>query len=121
MQERILALAVGITGADETHQQLLEALCAAAEASWLIRLREGITAEACSEAFCCAAAFTAAADFVVSQSGSGIDSFTAGEISIKGQGGTNSAAAAEALRRTAERLMVSYAVSESFRFQGVRG
>ena len=56
MLERILALAMGIAGADEKEQDLLETLCAAAEASWTARLRKSVAVEDCGEAFCCAAA-----------------------------------------------------------------
>jgi len=121
MQERILALAMGIVGADERNQELLKALCIAAETAWMARLREGVAAENCGEAFCCAVAFTAAADFSVGRSCDGVASFTAGEISIKGKTGTEGAAQAAALRKTAERLMEPYAIPEEFCFKGVRG
>ena len=121
MQERILALAIGVAGADESEQELLKALCVAAEAAWVARLREGITAENCGEAFCCAVAFTAAADFSVGRSCNGVASFTAGEISIKGKTGAEGAAQAAALRQTAERLMAPYTVPEGVCFKGVRG
>lgn len=121
MQERILALAIGIVGASENEQQLLEALCIAAETAWVARLREGIAAEDCGEAFCCAVAFTAAADYIIGRSGNGVASFTAGEISIKGKDGSDGTIQAAALRQTAERLMTPYTEEKAFCFRGVRG
>ena len=59
MEERILALAAGIVGGEPS--ALLRSLCAAAEAAWRGRLRPGVEVETCGEAFCCGAAFTAAA------------------------------------------------------------
>lgn len=121
MTERIMELACGITGVSDAENSLLEALCHTAEAAWTSRLKCGITAEDCGEAFLCAVAFTAAADYVVSRGGDDVSSFTAGEISIKRKEGSDEAAQAAALRKTAERLMVPYAVAESFAFKGVRG
>ena len=120
VSEQILELARGIVGADEENA-LLEPLCHAAEAAWMSRLKSGITAEDCGEAFLCAVAFTAAADYMVSRGGDDVASFTAGEISIKRKEGSDEAAQATALRKTAERLMAPYAVAESFAFKGVRG
>ena len=118
MQERILTLAAGITGAGGEEQELLAALCAAAERAWVSRLKAGVTAESCQEAFCCAAAFTAAADFVAGSGSGTVESFAAGEISVKtGRG----AERPEALRKSAERLMAPYVTEEDFCFRGVRG
>lgn len=121
MTERILELACGITGVSDAENSLLEALCHAAEAAWMSRLKSEFTAEDCGEAFLCAAAFTAAADYVVSRGGDDVASFTAGEISIKRKNGSEGEAQAAALRKTAERLMAPYAVAESFAFKGVQG
>lgn len=121
MAERILELACGITGVSDAENSLLEALCHAAETAWMSRLKSGITAEDCGEAFLCAVAFTAAADYVVSRGGDDVASFTAGEISIRKKGGSDGETQANALRKTAERLMVPYAVAENFAFKGVRG
>lgn len=121
MTERILELACGIANPSEEMLPLLETLCHAAEAAWIARLNSGVTAETCGEAFLCAAAFTAAADFTVGHSSEGVESFTAGEISIKRSGSTEGRSQAETLRKTAERLMTPYAKAEDFAFKGVRG
>lgn len=119
MQEKILALALAVSGAGEERRPLLEALCGAAETFWKGRLRDGVTAEDCPESFCCAAAFTAAADLAAGQGG-GVAAFTAGAVSVKGLSGAESAARTVALRQTAERLMEPYAATNGFCFKGVR-
>jgi len=120
MQERILALAAGVAGVTGTEEELLRILCAAEEAAWSSRLKEGVSAEDCGEAFACAAAFSAAADFLASRGGGSVESFTAGEISVK-TGSTSGGGQAEALRKSAERLMAPYALTEDFCFKGVQG
>lgn len=121
MGEQILELAMTVAGAGEEDRALLEPLCATAETAWTARLREGVNAETCGTSFCCAAAFTAAADFMVSRSGGGVREFKAGEISVKGRDGSDAAELASALRQTAERLMAPYAAEADFAFRGVRG
>jgi len=116
MQERIFALAANITGAGEEELELLAALCEAAEALWRGRLRVDISEENCGEAFACGAAFSAAADFFACRSG--VESFRAGELSVKaGASGEQTAA----LRKSAERLMAPYTQAEDFCFKEVRG
>ena len=121
MQEKILALAKQITGASEADLSLLETLCKAAETYWTLRLRTAFTPAGCSEAFCCAAAFTAAANLHAGKSGDGVGSFTAGNVSIKGKTGGERADDAAILRQTAERLMVPYTMPPAFHFKGVPG
>lgn len=113
-------MARGIAGVDEGENPLLEALCHAAEAVWTARLRDGVSAEACAEAFCCAAAFTAAADYAVGQEADGVSGFSAGEVSVQLRSRNGRTAVADALRQTAERLMAPYAEPEDFCFKGVR-
>ena len=119
LQETVLTLARAVSGAGEQDEVLLETLCRAAEAYWRGRLRQGVTAEDCGEAFPCAAAFTAAADLAAGQDG-GIESFTAGSVSVKGCG-ESAARRAESLRRSAEERMAPFAEPGDFAFQGVRG
>ena len=121
MTERILELACGMTHPSEEEQALLETLCHASEAAWAARLKSGVSAETCAEAFLCAAAMTAAADFAMSRNSEGVESFTAGEISIRHSGCAEGKTQADALRKTAERLMAPYAEPESFALKGVRG
>ena len=117
MTERILELARELCGAEEG-DPLLAALCRAAETAWTARLKRGVTPVDCGEVFLCAAAFTAAADHLAGQCGGSVESFTAGELSIKKRSGWNDS---EAMRKIAERLMVPYVAEERFAFKGVRG
>ena len=120
MQEKILALAAGMTGAAQEEQELLAALCAAAERAWSARLKDGVSVQDCGEAFACAAAFTAAADFLAGCGGGHVESFPVGELSLK-TSAASGGGQAEALRKSAERLMAPYAQAEDFCFRGVRG
>ena len=119
MRERILELAAAAAGAGEAERVLLEPLCAAAEAMWLSRLRENVTAEDCGEALVCAAAFTAAADLAAG--GGGVASFSAGDVSVKVQGGGERLKAAESLRQSALRLMEPYVQAADLWAMGVEG
>ena len=49
MQEKILTLALAVSGVGEEQQPLLETLCVAAETYWKGRLRDSVTAEDCME------------------------------------------------------------------------
>lgn len=119
MSERILELAMAASGAGETERALLELLCAAAEAAWRDRLREGVAAEDCGEALICAAAFTAAAD--LAGGGGGVASFSAGDVSVKVQDGGERLKTAQSLRRSAERLMEPYVRTADLWAAGVEG
>ena len=121
LQETVLTLARELSGAGEAEEALLELLCQAAEQRWNKRLRPGVTAEDCGEAFPCAVAFPAAADLAAARGGDGVSGFTAGSVSVRIRSAAESCALAESLRRTAERLMAPFAAPEDFCFRGVRG
>ena len=80
-----------------------------------------MAAEDCGTAFPCAAAFTAASNLAAGRGSVAVASFQAGDVSVEGLGGADSAALAEALRNTAERLMAPYAQAADFSFRRVRG
>lgn len=119
MRERILQLALTAAGGGETERALLEPLCAAAEAAWAARLRDGAQPEECGEAFLCAAAFTAAAD--LAEGSQSVSSFSAGDISVNLGSGAERAGRAEALRQAAERLMEPFVQAKGLWAQGVEG
>ena len=120
MKEQVLALAGEMAGSGVS-AALLEPLCEAAVERWKRRLPDGMEAEDCGTAFLCAAAFTAAAEALASQSGGSVGDFTVGEISV-GQGvEAGIGYIAQALRKAAEELMAPYAASADFAFRGVRG
>lgn len=120
MEERILELARTVLG-EQSDETLLKALCAVAAERWRLRLRPEVTETDCGDAFCCAAAYTAAADLAVSRSGEGVESFTAGQVSIRMRTAAEYAGAGLALRQAAERLMAPYVEPEDISFKGVQG
>jgi len=116
MQEEILTLAKTLSGAGEDDAEALALLCAASEKAWTQRLRDGMTAEKCREAFLCAAALNAAAGLIAGRGGA--VRFTAGDVSVaEAEGGRT----ARTLRDEAERLMAPYVTAADFCFRGVRG
>lgn len=119
MSERILKLALELTGGGEGDRMLLAALCAVAEDAWLARLREGVTAEDCGEALPCAAAFTAAADLAAGEGGAA--SFSAGDVSVRLEDAGGRAARAKELRQAAERLMDPFVRAAGLWARGVEG
>ena len=121
MTEQIINLAMGIANPSEKELPLLEMLCHAAEKLWMDALKGGILPEDCAEAFLCAVAFTAVADFVLSRNGEDVASFTAGTVSVKQKASAEEAAQAESLRKTAARLMAPYGTAMDFAFKGVPG
>ena len=62
----------------------------------------------------------AAADYLGKNCAGG-ESFTVGDVTVKGMTGQSAQALADGLRQSAERLMAPYAVSGTFCFKGVRG
>ena len=119
MEVTAAALAAELCGA-EADDPLLQTLCAAAERAWSDRLSSGVTAADCGGALVCAAAFTAAADYLGKRA-AGAESFTVGDVTVRNVSGQLAIEQAEALRETADRLMAPYADSGSFCFRGVRG
>ena len=119
MRKRILELALAACGGGEAERTLLEPLCAAAERSWLGRLREGVRPGECGEALLCAAALSAAADLTVGEGGGA--SFSAGDVSVRPESGADRARRAESLRQAAERLMEPFVRAEGLWARGVEG
>lgn len=105
----------------QTDEELLRVLCGLAAERWRLRLRPEVTAEDCGDAFCCAAAYTAAADLAVSRGGEGLESFTAGAVSVRMGTAAERGEAGLALRQAAERLMAPYVEPGDVSFKGVRG
>lgn len=121
MRDEILAMAAGICAPCQEERPLLEALCAAAEAETAGRLKEGAAAQACRETMICAGALLAAAGLVACRgSGKDVESFTAGDVTIRRESG-GACLAAASLRRQAAALMAPYWVDDGFAFAGVRG
>lgn len=116
MTEKIVALAKAL-GAQEGQEELLTTLCQAAEQELNSKLRPDWTAEDCESAFVPAAAWMALAWLRTGAGGEEVTSFTAGDVTIRREGGRETAA----LLDQAQRLMSPYLRDSGFSFLGVRG
>lgn len=121
MHDDIFALAEEICAPSQEEYALLEALCTAAEAETVGRLREDVAAEDCREGLVCAGALLAAAGLIACRGcGGDVSSFTAGDVTIRRESG-GACQAAAALRRQAAAMMAPYWGDDGFAFAGVRG
>lgn len=120
MFEQIPLLAAAVTLPTEAERPLLAALCTAAVGEVASRLRPGLTAEDCGDAFLCAAAMTAAAGLMSCRSGGEAEQFSAGDVSLRIGSGDGSRAALS-MRRHAAELMAPYWADDGFAFAGVKG
>lgn len=121
MFEQIPLLAAAIALPSDAEQPLLTALCAAAADETARRLRPGLTAEDCGDAFLCAAAMTAAAGLISCRSSGDIEQFSAGDVSLRSGGNSDSGKAASAMRQHAAEMMEAYWTDDCFAFAGVKG
>ncbi|MDE7260465.1 MAG: hypothetical protein K2N78_00125 [Oscillospiraceae bacterium] len=120
MFEQIPLLAAAITTPTEAERPLLAALCTAAIDEVTRKLRPGLTAADCGDAFLCAAAMTAAAGLMSCRSSGDVEQFSAGDVSLRSGSGGDSCKAASMLRHAAE-MMESYWADGSFAFTEVKG
>lgn len=114
--EQVFAQALTLAGALEERQtRLLEALCRGATVSLGAQLRDGLTPEDCLADFTAAASLMALA--AVSEAGedAAVESFTAGDVSIRRE---RNSAAANCLRYQARVMMMPY-IRDPFAFLGV--
>ena len=128
MTEEIFALARALSGAGEEEEGLRK-LCTQAEQELAARLKEGVTAGDCAEAFALAAAWTALADWRAGEDLEGVSAFSAGDLTVRGGGeaaclrrvSAMLSAPPEELRRRAEAVLAPYLADRGFHFQGVPG
>ena len=121
MFEQIPLLAAAVTLPTEAERPLLAALCTAAIDEVTRRLRPGLTAADCGDAFLCAAAMLAAAGLMSCRSSGDVEQFSAGDVSLRIGGNGDSCKAAASMRRHAAEMMESYWEDDSFAFAGVKG
>lgn len=122
MDEKILALAKALTKADESELELLEMLCGVQETLLEGRLKDGVSKEACGDAFLCAAAFlTAAALESARAGGEEASSLRAGDLTVTKRSSGESGKRLDALRAQAWALMRPYTQDGAFCFFGVTG
>ena len=114
LTDQIYAQALVMVGSLSPEQDaLLRVLCQAAKATLASRLRGGVTPEDCRADFVSAGSLLALA--ALSESDTGPERFTAGELTIPKSG---SSTAARCLRRQAELILMPY-VRDCFAFLGV--
>ena len=116
MTEKVLKLLAAM-GADTSQEELLTPLCQAVQDSLARRLRPGVTAEDCESAFVTAAAWMVLAGLRTGDGGEGVTAFTAGDVTIRREGGRETAA----LLEQAGRIMAPYLADGGFFAQGVPG
>lgn len=115
MVERVLALAKSLGPVSGGEETLLENLCREACRRLDGRLREGVTAEQCADAYVTAAAWLALAGLNGS-GGTGVSRFSAGDLTIEKDGGAQGG-----LEARAWDLMRPYLRDDGFVFRRVRG
>ncbi len=121
MTQDIFALAKALGGLGDDTDEVLLRLCQAAEAGLTGRLKDGVTAEECEDAFLCASAWLALAGICAGRSTGETEAFTAGSLTIRQGAAGSQAKRADALRRQAELLMAPYTQCSGFCFMGAQG
>lgn len=110
--EDILSTASVFAGSlDAQERSVLERLCAAADSDMALRLREDVTPEDCYDSYVCACAWMALARLGDARNAAGVESFTAGTMTVR-----KSKGASNCLAMQAEVLMAPYLRSTGFRF-----
>lgn len=117
MVERVLELAKSLRPVSGGEETLLEMLCRAACQRLDSRLREGVTADDCADAYVTAAVWLALAGLSESGASNGISRFSAGDVTIEKSGGN----AQSGLESQAWELMCPYLRDDDFVFRGVQG
>lgn len=113
--EDIVSTATVFAGSISTQQRsILERLCAAADAALLARLREDVSPEECYDSFVCASAWMALSELGNARNAAGVESFTAGNISVHHASG-----ASNCLAMQAEVMMAPYLKDAGFQFRRV--
>lgn len=101
---------------------ILKAVCASAAAELESRLRKGVSSGEIQELFVTAAGMLALSMYLelAAVPGDRVGSFSAGNLSVRLDGGAVSASAAN-LRKYAEHMLAAYLDGGGFEFVGVRG
>lgn len=104
-------------------EEVLGAVCEAAAMEIRAKLRDGVSEESLGELYVTAAGMLAIAlymEFSDSAEG-GINSFSAGNLSVKLSDSNGIKASAASLRQTAESMLSAYLKDSGFCFMGVDG
>ena len=116
MTEEIVVMAMLLGQLTEEDRERVTALSLTAEQELAEQLKAGLEPADCKTAFVTAAAWMALA--AMEADGGAVESFTAGDLTIRG---TGSAQRSRELRAQAERVMDPYLEDGGFCFRGVRG
>lgn len=120
MEEEIFTLAKVLMEVEASEEERLASLCAVAVTELTSRLGSGVTLEQCETVFSLAAAWLALSYLSAGEGVHGIDSFTAGDVSLQRENST-ALQRSQDLKRKSDELMAPYLEDRSFGFQGVRG
>ncbi len=113
--EDIIATAQVFAGSlTDAQRSILERLCVPSDTALCDPLRDGLTPEDCYDSFVCAAAWMALSGLGGAQNLSGVESFTAGTLSVK-----HSPGASNCLAMQAEVMMAPYLKHGCFDFRRV--
>lgn len=116
VQEQVFARALELSGTlDDRQTRLLEVLCRSAVTALRGQLQAGMTPEDCLEDFTAAACLMALAAMTEAGEDAAVESFTAGDVSVRKEKNT---AAANCLRNQARVMMMAY-IRDPFAFLGV--
>lgn len=104
-------------------EEVLEAVCEIAAAEIKSKLRSGVSEESIGETYVTAAGILAIALYMELSDSSegGINSFSAGNVSVSLSGAEGIKASASSLRKTAESMLSAYIKCSDFCFLGVDG
>ena len=108
---------VKVMGCEDWDEELVQRMCQVAQTQLTARLRPGVTAEDCGGAFPIAAAWMALSALYAGGAAEEVESFSAGDLTIRTGGGGRSLA----LEEQAGKLMAPYCRETAFAFRGVRG
>ena len=116
-KDEILSFAEASLGGDGGKKDILSALCEAASAELMGRLKEGVETESIKPLFVTAAGVLALSMFVALDD-CGSYTFKAGNLSVSSAGG---AVSAHTLRKQAEAILSAYMADRGFEFRSVEG
>ena len=116
MTEQVMELVQALGGAGQD-EELLNTLCAVACRTLDRRLKDGLTAEDCQGAYPLAAAWLVMDWLRGSRGMDGITALSAGDISVRREGGGDSGKLSE----RAWEIMAPYLKGDGFVFRGVPG
>ncbi len=116
MVEQVLELAKSLTAVSGAEETVLESLCRAACAALDSRLKEGVAAADCADAYLVAAVWLALSGLEAGTASGGVKKFSAGDLTIEQDSGGSGQ-----MEDRAWALMRPYIRDDGFVFRGVRG